>query len=134
MSGTAGIVILILFALLASGVWVGLALMGTGLASLAIFRSMPVEKLLGQIAYNSTTVPELIALPLFILMAEILFRTELSRSPLSRSCPLDREASRQAPACECARLHAVRRDLRLLCCHRRHGRPHDRDGASAAWL
>jgi len=66
--------------LLAGGVWVGLALMGTGLASLMLFRSMPVEKLLGQIAYNSTTVPELIALPLFILMAEILFRTELSRS------------------------------------------------------
>ena len=80
MSGTAGIVMLILFALLAGGVWVGLALMGTGLAGLAIFRSMPVEKLLGQIAFNSTTVPELIALPLFILMAEILFRTELSRS------------------------------------------------------
>jgi len=80
VSGTAGIVALILFSLLAGGVWVGLALMGTGVASLALFRSMPVEKLLGQIAFNSMTVPELIALPLFILMAEILFRTELSRS------------------------------------------------------
>jgi tripartite ATP-independent transporter DctM subunit len=80
VSGTAGIVVLILACLLAGGVWVGLALLGTGLAGLALFRSMPVEKLLGQIAYNSATVPELIALPLFILMAEILFRTELSRS------------------------------------------------------
>ncbi len=80
MNVTAGAIVLILFGLLAGGVWVGLALMGTGIAGLALFRSMPVDKLLGQIAFNSTTVPELIALPLFILMAEILFRTELSRS------------------------------------------------------
>ena len=80
MSWTAGTVVLILALLLASGVWVGLALMGTGIAGLALFRNMPIEKLLGQITFNSITVPELIALPLFILMAEILFRTELSRS------------------------------------------------------
>lgn len=80
MTWAAGAVVLILASLLASGVWVGLALLGTGIAGLALFRAMPLEKLLGQIAYNSVTVPELIALPLFILMAEILFRTELSRS------------------------------------------------------
>jgi len=66
--------------LLAGGVWVGLALLGTAVGGLMLFRSMPVEKLLGQITFNSITVAELIALPLFILMAEILFRTELSRS------------------------------------------------------
>jgi C4-dicarboxylate transporter, DctM subunit len=80
LTGIAATVVLILALLLASGVWVGLAILGTGVAGLALFRTMPIEKLLGQIAFNSITVPELIALPLFILMAEILFRTELSRS------------------------------------------------------
>ncbi len=80
MTWIAGTVVLILAVLLASGVWVGLAILGTGIAGLALFRTMPIEKLLGQIAFNSITVPELIALPLFILMAEILFHTELSRS------------------------------------------------------
>ena len=80
MTWIASTVVLILALLLACGVWVGLAILGTGIAGLALFRTMPIEKLLGQIAFNSVTVPELIALPLFILMAEILFRTELSRS------------------------------------------------------
>ncbi|MEM0909157.1 MAG: TRAP transporter large permease subunit [Pseudomonadota bacterium] len=66
--------------LLAGGVWVGLALLGTGIGGLLIFRSMPVDKLVGQITFNAVTVPELVALPLFIMMAEILFRTELSRA------------------------------------------------------
>lgn len=61
MNVTAGAIVLILFSLLAGGVWVGLALLGTGIAGLALFRSMPVDKLLGQIAFNSTTVPELIS-------------------------------------------------------------------------
>ncbi len=73
-------VLAILALLLAGGVWVGLALFGTAAAGLMLFRSMPVDRLLGQITFNSVTVPELVALPLFILMAEILFRTQLSRS------------------------------------------------------
>lgn len=77
----------LLAALLGGGVWVGLALMGTGIGGLLLFRSMPVDGLLGQIAFNSITVPELIALPLFILMAEILFRTDLSRSLFAGLAP-----------------------------------------------
>jgi len=68
----------LLAASLALGVWVGLALFSVGIVSLAAFRSMPVEKILAQMTWNVTTTPELIALPMFILMAEILFRTKLS--------------------------------------------------------
>jgi len=68
--------LLVLF--LGSGVWVGMSLLGVGASLLALFRSMPVERLLGQVVFNSTTGPELVALPLFILMAEILFRTRMS--------------------------------------------------------
>ncbi len=62
------------------GVWITVALFSVGLISLGIFRSMPVEKLLAQMVWNVTTTPELIALPMFILMAEILFRTKLSET------------------------------------------------------
>jgi C4-dicarboxylate transporter DctM subunit len=70
--------LLVLF--LGSGVWVGLGLYAVAITSLALFRSMPVEKLLAQITYNTVTTPELVALPMFILMAEILFHTRLSTS------------------------------------------------------
>ncbi len=69
------------------GVWVGLALYSVGIVTLALFRSMPVEKLLAQLTWNTSTTPELIALPLFILMAEILFHTKLSENLFSGLSP-----------------------------------------------
>ena len=42
--------------------------------------TIPLDKLLAQYAWNILTTQELLALPLFILMGEILFRTRLSRS------------------------------------------------------
>ncbi len=69
-----------LAATLASGLWIGMALMLTALALLAAFRSIPLEKLLPQYAWNILTTSELVALPLFIIMGEILFRTRLARS------------------------------------------------------
>ncbi|BAR58221.1 hypothetical protein NK6_5062 [Bradyrhizobium diazoefficiens] len=70
----------ILFALLAGGVWIGLTLALTATLLLAMFRSIPLDKLLPQYAWNILTTQELLALPLFILMGELLFRTRLSRS------------------------------------------------------
>ena len=70
----------ILFGLLASGLWIGLTLALTGTVLLALFRSMPLDRLLPQYAWNILTTQELLALPLFILMGELLFRTHLSRS------------------------------------------------------
>ncbi|WP_319773756.1 TRAP transporter large permease subunit [Breoghania sp.] len=64
-----------LLAILASGAWVSLGLMGVGIFSLEIFRSIPVEKLLAQSIWNGVSSAELLALPLFILMAELLFRS-----------------------------------------------------------
>src|SRR2546430_15964663 len=70
----------ILFALLAGGLWIGLTLALTATLLLAMFRSIPLEKLLPQYAWNILTTQELLALPLSILMGEVLFRTRLSRS------------------------------------------------------
>ena len=59
----AGAVLGVLALVLGAGVWVDLALYVSGLAGLAIFRDLPVEKLLAQLIWNATTTPELIALP-----------------------------------------------------------------------
>lgn len=80
MGSVVGTLLAILFAALASGIWIGLTLMLTALGILWLFRSMPLDKLLPQYTWNILTTSELVALPLFILMGEILFRTRLSRS------------------------------------------------------
>src|SRR5438045_3637010 len=72
--------LVVLFAFLAGGLWIGWTLAATGTILLAIFRDIPLDKLLAQYAWNILTTQELLALPLFIVMGEILFRTKLSRS------------------------------------------------------
>ncbi|WP_323039431.1 TRAP transporter large permease subunit [Gemmobacter sp.] len=67
--------LLLLFGLLGAGVWVGLGLMGVGIISLELFRTLPVDKILAQSVWNGLSSPELLALPMFILMAELLFRS-----------------------------------------------------------
>ncbi|MEO3997946.1 TRAP transporter large permease subunit [Mesorhizobium sp. CAU 1732] len=67
--------------LLGSGLWIGLGLIGTGIGLLEMFRpNMPALKLIAQQTWNTVVSPELLALPLFILMAEILFRTKISEA------------------------------------------------------
>ncbi|MEP0073791.1 MAG: TRAP transporter large permease subunit [Marinomonas sp.] len=65
----------LLFSLLASGAWVFLSLLGVGIGSLSIFRSIPVDRILSQTVWNGLSSPELVALPLFILMSELLMRS-----------------------------------------------------------
>jgi len=71
---------MVLFAFLAGGLWIGWTLAVTGTILLALFRDIPLDKLVAQYAWNILTTQELLALPLFILMGEILFRTRLSQS------------------------------------------------------
>ena len=77
----------VLFFLLASGVWIGLTLAITGAVSLALWRDIPLDKLLPQYAWNILTTQELLALPLFIVMGELLFRTHLSRALFTGLAP-----------------------------------------------
>ncbi|MCI0756037.1 TRAP transporter large permease [Teichococcus vastitatis] len=80
MTGVMGALFGALFGMLALGVWVGIALIATSIVLLYSFRNLPVDRLLAQYTFNILTTPELVALPLFILMGEFLFRTRLSRS------------------------------------------------------
>ena len=70
----------VLFAFLAGGLWIGWTLAVTGTVLLAVFRDIPLDKLLAQYTWNILTTQELLALPLFIIMGEILFRTRLSQT------------------------------------------------------
>ena len=70
----------LLFGSLATGLWIGIALLFTGVGLGYLFTSLPMDRLLPQYVFNILTTPDLVALPLFILMGEFLFRTKLSEA------------------------------------------------------
>ena len=75
---TSFLIAVVLFASLAAGLWVMFSMILSGTFGLAVFKDMPVGKLLAQNLWNTTTTESLLVLPLFILMAEILFKSRLS--------------------------------------------------------
>ena len=93
MTGPLLLVLGMLFVTLAGGVWVGIALMSIGVVALEAFRDMRVDRFLAGDIWSSATAVELITLPLFILMGELLFHTRLSEnlfrglSPWTRRLP-----------------------------------------------
>lgn len=70
----------LLFGSLAMGVWIGISLLAAAVGLAYLFTSLPVDRLLPQYVFNILTTPDLVALPLFILMGEFLFRTKLSEA------------------------------------------------------
>jgi tripartite ATP-independent transporter DctM subunit len=87
MATILGTLLGVLFGTLASGLWVGITLLFTSLVLLTIFRDIPVDRLVPEYVFNTMTKPELVALPLFIAMGELLFRTRLSRSLFNGLAP-----------------------------------------------
>lgn len=69
-----------LFLLLALGVWVGAALLGTAALGMALFTSSPIGDSMALTVWGKQSSWTLTALPLFIWMGEILFRTRLSET------------------------------------------------------
>lgn len=74
----AGLFLLVLFLLLGSGVWVGLALMGVAFVGMELFTNRPTGDTMFTTIWSSSSSWSLTALPLFIWMGEILYRTKLS--------------------------------------------------------
>ncbi|WP_417416792.1 TRAP transporter large permease [Hoeflea sp.] len=68
----------VLFLLLGTGVWVGLALLGVAWLGMELFTLRPAGDAMMTIIWRSASSWSLTALPLFIWMGEILFRTRLS--------------------------------------------------------
>ena len=72
------LLIVALFAILASGVWIGLALSGVAWIGMQLFSARPAGDAMAVTIWGSSSSWTLTALPLFIWMGEILFRTRLS--------------------------------------------------------
>jgi tripartite ATP-independent transporter DctM subunit len=82
-----------LFALLGGGVWVALSLIGVGIIGMELFGGAPAGSILASTSWATSASWTLTALPLFIWMGEILYRTRLSEdmfnglSPWMRGLP-----------------------------------------------
>src|SRR5210317_2406405 len=72
------IFLFVLFALLGSSVWVGLALVGVAWVGMTLFTSRPPGDAMITTIWTGASSWTLTALPLFIWMGEILYRTRLS--------------------------------------------------------
>ena len=64
--------------LLSGGVWIAIVLLAMGWAAMELFTSTPVGKLMATTVWGSSASWSLTALPLFIWMGEILFRSRIS--------------------------------------------------------
>jgi C4-dicarboxylate transporter, DctM subunit len=76
--GAIAIFLLVLFLLLGTGVWVGLALLGVAWVGMELFTARPAGDAMATIIWTASSSWTLTALPLFIWMGEILYRTRLS--------------------------------------------------------
>jgi C4-dicarboxylate transporter, DctM subunit len=74
------LLIVTLFLLLGSGVWIGLTLGGVAWIGMQLFSARPAGDAMAVTVWGSASSWTLTALPLFIWMGEILFRTKLSES------------------------------------------------------
>ncbi|MEO8739647.1 MAG: TRAP transporter large permease subunit [Casimicrobiaceae bacterium] len=81
------LLIVTLFALLGSGVWIGIALAGVAWIGMELFSSRPAGDAMAVTIWGSASSWTLTALPLFIWMGEILFRTRLSEDMFKGLAP-----------------------------------------------
>src|SRR5260221_5134845 len=81
------LLIALLFVLLGSGLWIGLALLGVAWIGMELFTSRPVGDAMAVTIWGSLSSWTLTALPLFVWMGEILFRTKLSEDMFKGLAP-----------------------------------------------
>ncbi len=87
------LLVLTLIGSLALGVWVSVALFLTGIIGILLFSSAPISSVLATNIWSSSAEWSLAALPMFIWMGEILFRSRISGdlftglAPWMRSLP-----------------------------------------------
>ncbi len=74
--------------MLVSGIWIALTLTGLAIIGLMLVENSSIGLLLGTSSWSATTGWSLTALPLFIWMGEILFRTRLSEDLFQGLSPI----------------------------------------------
>jgi len=82
------ILVVSMLLMLTSGIWVALTLTGLSIIGLTLIGNSSVGLLLGTSSWSATTAWSLTALPLFIWMGEILFRTRLSQDLFEGLSPI----------------------------------------------
>src|SRR5213075_1920449 len=81
------LLIVALFAFLGSGVWIGLALAGVAWIGMQLFSSRSAGDAMAVTIWGTASSWTLTALPLFVWMGEILFRTRLSEDMFKGLAP-----------------------------------------------
>jgi tripartite ATP-independent transporter DctM subunit len=81
------VLLVVMTALLASGLWLAISLLAVGLFGLLVYTSSPAGRVIATTMWGGSDSWALTALPLFIWMAEILFRTRLSDDIFSGLAP-----------------------------------------------
>jgi C4-dicarboxylate transporter DctM subunit len=81
------IFLFVLFLLLGSGIWVGLALLGVAFVGMELFTTRPVGDTMITTIWTSSSSWTLTALPLFVWMGEVLYRTRLSEDMFKGLAP-----------------------------------------------
>jgi C4-dicarboxylate transporter, DctM subunit len=81
------LLIAFLFLLLGSGLWIGLSLLGVAWIGMDLFTSRPAGDAMAVTVWGSLSSWTLTALPLFVWMGEILFRTRLSEDMFKGLAP-----------------------------------------------
>ena len=79
--------LVVLFVLLGSGVWVAFSLMMVGMIGMLMFSDAPMGQVLATTVWGASNSWALAALPLFIWMGEILFRSRLSEDMFTGLSP-----------------------------------------------
>lgn len=83
----AGALIAIMIAILASGLWIGLTLLGVAVIAMEVFTPKSGGDSMVLTIWGSTTSWTLTALPLFLWMGEILFRSKLTEDMFKGLAP-----------------------------------------------
>ena len=81
------IILFVLFSLLGVGVWISISLLLVGWFGVGFFSNAPSVKAMANALWASSSSWTLAALPLFIWMGEILFRTKLSENMFKGVAP-----------------------------------------------
>ncbi|MCG6929058.1 MAG: TRAP transporter large permease subunit [Desulfofustis sp.] len=81
------LLLVFLLVLLAGGLWVAFALLGVGMAGIFFFSGAPLGNVMATTIWGSSNSWALAALPLFIWMGEILFRSRLAEDMFTGLSP-----------------------------------------------
>jgi tripartite ATP-independent transporter DctM subunit len=84
------LLVVVLFGFLLSGLWVGFSLMAVGLVAIEVATNAPAMSVFARRVWGSMNVWDLTALPMFIWMGEILFRSKLSANMFEGLAPFTR--------------------------------------------